>query len=147
MMRPSRERSPKGWPFTRSTGMASLDAKPTCDVQTLRERLTFITIPGEITEALCSSAMALGIGSLRAGLFALKAARALAALRGRSSVTAEDAAIAARLVLDSASHRYPAADQPEEDAEPQEPDAPAPDDNVENDTTSPGELTELILEA
>jgi magnesium chelatase subunit D len=109
--------------------------------------MAFTTVPAEISEALCTSAIALGIGSLRAGLFALKAARALAALRGRSLVTAEDAAVAARLVLAPRAVRFPAADQPEEAAEPQEPDAPAPDQDAQNDNSSPGEMTELILEA
>ena len=127
--------------------MTSLDASDAGGIETLRKRMAFATVPAEISEALCTSAIALGIGSLRAGLFALKAARALAALRGRSLVTAEDAAAAARLVLAPRAVRFPAADQPEEAAEPQEPDAPAPDQDAENDTSSPGEMTELILEA
>ena len=57
------------------------------------------------------------------------------------------AAAAARLVLAPRAVRFPAADQPEEAVEPQEPDAPAPDQDAENDKSSPGEMTELILEA
>ena len=40
----------------------------------------------EIVEALCAAAMALGIGSIRAPLLALRVARAAAALAGRSEV-------------------------------------------------------------
>lgn len=129
------------------SNMTSLDASHAGGIETLRKRMAFATVPAEISEALCTSAIALGIGSLRAGLFALKAARALAALQGRSLVTAEDAAAAARLVLAPRAVRFPAADQPEEAVEPQEPDAPAPDQDAENDKSSPGEMTELILEA
>ncbi|MGL4294668.1 MAG: magnesium chelatase subunit D [Aestuariivirga sp.] len=129
------------------SNMTSLDVSDAGGIETLRKRMAFATVPAEISEALCTSAIALGIGSLRAGLFALKAARALAALQGRSLVTAEDAAAAARLVLAPRAVRFPAADQPEEAVEPQEPDAPAPDQDAENDKSSPGEMTELILEA
>ncbi|MCX7345360.1 MAG: magnesium chelatase subunit D [Alphaproteobacteria bacterium] len=127
--------------------MMSLEGSDASGIDTLRKRMAFTTVPAEISEALCTSAIALGIGSLRAGLFALKAARALAALRGHNIVTAEDAAVAARLVLAPRAVRFPAADQPEEAAEPQEPDAPAPDQDAQNDNSSPGEMTELILEA
>ena len=53
-------------------------------------------------------------------------------------MTAEDAAAAARLVLAPRAVRFPAADQPEEAVEPQEPDAPAPDQDAENDKSIAG---------
>jgi magnesium chelatase subunit D len=52
-----------------------------------------------LIESLCEATMALGIGSARAPVFALRAARAVAALDGRYCVSLEDIACAARLVL------------------------------------------------
>ena len=66
-------------------------------------------------------AFALGIHSLRAGRFALCAARAAAALDGRDEVSDVDAALAARLVLASRATQLPTEPQPEQqDAEPNE---------------------------
>jgi magnesium chelatase subunit D len=65
-----------------------------------RRRLTAMDAPGaEVVEALCAVAVQIGVTSLRAPVFALKAAMAHAALRGRFTVGLEDAAAAARLVL------------------------------------------------
>lgn len=55
--------------------------------------------PDEIIEALVGTAAAFGIGEVTAPLLALRAARAAAALSGRAGIVAEDAALAARLVL------------------------------------------------
>ena len=72
-----------------------------------RARLTDITLAEDIVVALCEAAIALGIASLRAPLLAAAAARAHAALEGRSRVTDEDAAVAARLVLAPRATRLP----------------------------------------
>ncbi|MEO6745705.1 MAG: magnesium chelatase subunit D [Caldimonas sp.] len=69
------------------------------DIEAARAVLPDVAAPDEIVEALCAAAVALGIGSLRAPVLALRAARAAAALAGRREVGVEDAALAARLVL------------------------------------------------
>ena len=68
-------------------------------LQQARKRLSMVTAGDDAIEALCEAAAALGIDGLRAPLLALKAARASAALAGRTRVEAEDLAVAGRLVL------------------------------------------------
>ncbi|HTW29923.1 MAG TPA: VWA domain-containing protein, partial [Acetobacteraceae bacterium] len=58
-----------------------------------------VAVTDAILAALCAAAARLGVASPRAVLFALDAARAIAALEGRDAVTDEDAGTAARLVL------------------------------------------------
>ncbi len=70
-----------------------------------------------ILAMLSETAMALGIGSLRASIMALRAARALAALGGRSAVATEDAALAARLVLAPRATRLPVDKQEDKEAD------------------------------
>ncbi|MEE2950246.1 MAG: VWA domain-containing protein [Pseudomonadota bacterium] len=70
--------------------------------------------------ALCETAAAFGIASLRAPLFALRVARLSAALAGRSAVADEDILLAARLVLAPRAIQVPstgetATDEPEDE--------------------------------
>ncbi len=76
--------------------------EPAWDAKTLsgaRDRLTAVTAEGTAMDALCGTAMALGIDSIRAPILALRAARAAAAYAGRGAVTEGDLILASRLVL------------------------------------------------
>ena len=106
------------------------------DIQAARALLPTVVADERIVEALCAAAAALGINSLRPALLALRAARAAAALAGRTAVDAEDAAMAARLVLAPRATAVPAPppesrqdEAPDPDPE-QNPDAVAVDDVV-----------------
>ena len=141
------------------------------EVLNARERLSQVTIGDEAVQALCAAALALGIDSLRASVFAVRVARAAAALAGSNIVEEEHTGVAARLVLAPRATRLPPAAPPENEAqdtpaETQEPPEPPPeppfepespdaqnkdeskaDDDQEEDPGLPENLAELVLEA
>lgn len=87
-------------------------------VRAAREALPSIAASEPILEAFAAVAATCGIGSLRAPLLALAAARAHAALAGRCQITNDDAAVAVRLVLAPRALRLPLVDEPETTDEP-----------------------------
>jgi len=119
----------------------------------------------ESLKALAATAMALGVASLRPLLFASQAARAHAALSGRTEAIETDLNAAVRLVLAPRATRLPPTDQqdqPEDQAgerpeeqEPQEPDedpGEPPDDTEEpqgedEKQDQQDELEEMLIEA
>lgn len=77
------------------------------------------TTTSHVLEGFVGAAAALGIESMRAPLFALRAARAAARLAGRSAMEDKDVALAARLVLGPRARRLPVeADAPQSDGPP-----------------------------
>jgi magnesium chelatase subunit D len=115
------------------------------DIEGAKARLGAEPFPEPFFQTLCETCLALGIPSLRAATFAVKAARALAALDGRDRIVEEDVAMAARLVLSHRATRYPA---PQEEQPPETP--PPPDDtrcDGGEEQSSTGELSDVLLEA
>ncbi len=102
------------------------DAGEAADIDAARARLGTVVGDAAIMEALCAAGLSLGIESLRGSLFAYRAAVAHAALIGRDSVSGDDAAVAARLVLAPRARRLPVEEQPA-DEEPPPPDQPPPE--------------------
>ncbi len=92
-------------------------------VPVARLRLAGVDADDAIVQALCGAALALGIGSLRAPLLALRAARAAAALDGSPRVGEGHAALAARLVFSWRATALPPEEAPAEPESPRE--APA----------------------
>jgi magnesium chelatase subunit D len=80
------------------------------DIAAARTQLASVSVHNEVIESLCATALALGIDSVRAPLLALRAARAAAALVGRSEVMVDDASLAGRLVFGSRATQLPATD-------------------------------------
>ena len=97
------------------------------EIAAARARLARIEAPEALVEGLIGTAQAFGIDSLRAPLLALAAARGLAALAGRQTLTTEDAALAARLVLAPRATCVPVPAEPE----PPAPEPPTPEDGAE----------------
>ncbi len=138
------------------------------EVLNARGRLSQVRIDDEAVQALCAAALALGIDSLRASVFAVRVARAAAALAGSLTVEEEHTGVAARLVLAPRATRLPPAAPPENEAQdtpaetensPPEPppeansqdaenqDGSNSDEDQEEDLALPENLAELVLEA
>ncbi len=116
------------------------------EIEDARRLVARVDIAPDLVEALCATGMALGAGSVRVSLLALRAAKALAALEGRMEVTTEDAVSAGRLVFAPRATTLPqaAADSsqaeppPPQNGEPQQPEPP-PDPGPETEPdTDPG---------
>ncbi len=105
--------------------------------------LRHVAVPDDLCEQLTRIAAQFGIDSLRAPLFALRAAKAHAALRGKMTVDANDVEIAGLLVLAHRATQMPGSD--EEEAEAPEPDQTDRDDQDQTDTRDLPD--ELLLEA
>jgi magnesium chelatase subunit D len=128
------------------------------DIARARAALAAITVPPEAIEALCGTALAFGIASLRAPVLALEAARAAAALAGRERVAQADLVTAARLVLAPRATQIPspppeeqaddqAEDEPPEDSDRNEPPPPEEEPKEESEQRDPQSLADLVLAA
>ena len=132
-----REVAPHAIDATGATGAYTAQS-----IAAARARLADVGINDELVAALCSAALALGIRSMRVPLFAVRAARALAALDGRDVVDTDDAAAAARLVYAPRARQLPS-NAPEESAAPEErADDAAPADDAEAPDERDGETDE-----
>ncbi|MEM6381904.1 MAG: magnesium chelatase subunit D [Pseudomonadota bacterium] len=111
------------------------------DVEAARGRYEQRSEQGEIVEAVMAIADAFGVRSARIGLFAVRAAHALAALNGRDLASQDDVGLAARLVIAPRATQLPSVEQtePVED-EPSEQDRPDPRDQEQADPKDRSDL-------
>ncbi len=113
-----------------------------------RRRLPDVAADEQAIETLVHTAAALGVASLRAPMLALRAARAMAALDGRTAIETGDCALAARLVLAPRATQIPAEAEDAPDEEP-----PPPEDGESDREPDPppdpksGETPEEIVVA
>ena len=114
-------------------------------VSTARRALASVEVPDAVTGALCAAAAELGVGSLRPPLLAVRAARAHAALHGRTVADEEDARVAARLVLLPRAHVVPDLQDAAPSAVDEAPDAG--DGEAEREPGEAAEAAERVLEA
>lgn len=122
----------------------------TDEVLAARARLPTVRASEEALQALVAAALALGVHSARAGLFALHAARAHAALCGRSEVVADDATVAARLVLAPRATQWPQAPASEDQTPPDPPPSESTDEAPSADPPVPDldrPMDDVVLEA
>ena len=130
-------------------GLPSLE-----QVAAARLRLPTVRAGDNIIVALCDTAAALGAGSARAPLLALRAARVAAALAGRDAVNVQDAATACRLVLVPRATTLPVQEAPPgapeempDDRAPDQPEQDAGASTGDDAAAAPGALTDVLLQA
>ena len=116
------------------------------DLDAATARLDGIVTPEDTLPALTALAARFGIDSLRAPLFALRAARALAALDACEEVTDDHLREAAELVYPSRATQLP--QEPEAEPEPPE-DQPPPEDSAQegDDEGAPDIPDEILVQA
>jgi magnesium chelatase subunit D len=123
-----------------------------------RARLPLVTVAEPTLQAICATALALGVDSLRPSLLAIRAARVIAALAASDAVRPQDAALAAQLVLAPRATRIPAPEPETATSEQQDPtpDAAPPDQDSQahdQDSSEPEEgdaahkMDDLVLAA
>jgi magnesium chelatase subunit D len=106
-----------------------------------RKLLASIHVDDAAIEALCTTALALGIASANAPFLAVKAARAVAALEGSANASDRHVAIAARLVLAPRATRLPATPDAADERTVEENRGGQPENDGE------GQLEEIVLAA
>ncbi len=91
------------------------------EVAAARHRLPEVQCDDATLQALCATALSLGIASLRPACLALRVAKAAAALGARVAVSRGDAELAAQLVLAPRATQLAAAPPPPDESEPADP--------------------------
>jgi magnesium chelatase subunit D len=102
------------------------------DIAAARPLLAHVSGDASLLTELCTAAFALGVESPRIYALAWRAARAAAALDGRTQVSQDDAVIAGRLVLAPRATLAPS-EKSDESPQPPQPSEPAPESEPRSD--------------
>jgi magnesium chelatase subunit D len=142
-----------------------IDSLPELDLNALRAHALQMPVSDAQLSAMCQTAMALGVASLRAPMAAIKLAKVMAALRGNDVIEDEDLGRAARLVItpratrmppppEKAQQEQPPPEPAEQDSPPEEPlpdEAPQDKDSQADEQQEPEfdpqQMAEMMLEA
>ena len=133
-------------------------------IQAAKEQLPLVSMTREQMQGLIQSAVSLGVEGNRADIFAIRAAKASAALAQRTDVDEDDLKLALKLVLVPRATRMPESEEevidempPDEEMPPETPeseDQEAPEDSSEPDANeeeeqeeTPDMIEELMMEA
>ncbi len=133
-------------------------------IEAAKEQLPLVSMTKEQMQGLIQSAVSLGVEGNRADVFAIRAAKASAALAQRADVDEDDLKLALKLVLVPRATRMPQQEEemvddmpPEEDMPPETPeseDQEQPDDSSDPDSNeeeeqeeTPDMIEELMMEA
>ena len=131
-------------PFSRESGSAE---PSTTSPVALDLRLRGGAASDEALHILATTALALGVDSARAPLFALRAARAAAAFDGRTTIDEDDLILAVRLVLAPRATRMPMPEEMEDDASDAPPPPPENEGNDDQERGDPGPMEDIVLAA
>ncbi len=129
-----------------------------------RARAPFVVAAADAIEAICIAGMAFGVPSMRITTFALRAAKAAAALDGRAAVSSADVELAAAMVIAPRATRLPSREEASDEAQPDDAASMSEDDagaaetaagnrdgaddrEISNDTTMGNAPTALSKEA
>lgn len=120
------------------------------EILAARQLLPSVRQAPDIIESLCATALALGVESLRAALYAYRAARIAAALQGCTEIAEDHAILAARLVLAPRATQLPAPREENSDPPRTEADPPSSADAARAESPAEqqvGELQSRVLAA
>lgn len=118
------------------------------EIEAARALLPQVRMANEAMEALCATAVSLGIDSLRGPLLACRVARLAAALDGTKLVDEPHIACAARLVLGPRATILPAPEDSEAESPPEpEPPSDKPPDEQNDEQINEGPLDDRVLQA
>jgi magnesium chelatase subunit D len=119
------------------------------DFAAARKRAPHVEVGEQAITTLVAIAAQLGVDSPRAVLFAVRAARGLAALRGETRVEDEHVELAAALALGPRATRLPPRAEDEAEEEPPPPEEDPEDDEADEagEDNTPRELEESVLDA
>ncbi len=117
------------------------------DVAAARERLPLVAPRPDQVDALCATALALGVHSIRASIQAVRVARIAAALAGSDGVTDAQVTLAARLVLAPRATMIPCPEPPDQEPPPPDEKGDCESDSEQEREQQDDPLADQVLDA